>query len=152
LLSISFNMKLIFTIIFVGISLLTNAQSDRDSSIKKLEQQEAAAMLKGDTLSLSKLWSPNYVVNNPLNVVVDVKTIKWLIRNGKIDYTSFDRIIDKITYTENLAVVMGTEVVKPERNTENSGKIVNRRYTHVWINTKGTWLLVARQATNIEVK
>jgi hypothetical protein len=150
--SISLNMKLIFTIIFVCISLLTNAQSDRDSSIKKLEQQEAAAMLKGDTLSLSKLWSPNYVVNNPLNVVVDVKTIKWLIRNGKIDYTSFDRIIDKITYTENLAVVMGTEVVKPERNTENSGKIVNRRYTHVWINTKGTWLLVARQATNIEVK
>jgi hypothetical protein len=150
--SISLNMKLIFTIIFVCISLLTNAQSDRDSSIKKLEQQEAAAMLKGDTLSLSKLWSPNYVVNNPLNVVVDVKTIKWLIRNGKIDYTSFDRIIDKITYTENLAVVMGTEVVKPERNTENSGKTVNRRYTHVWINTKGTWLLVARQATNIEVK
>jgi hypothetical protein len=150
--SISFNMKIIFTIIFVCISLLTNAQSDRDSSIKKLEQQEAAAMLKGDTLSLSKLWSPNYVVNNPMNVVVDVKTIKWLIRNGKIDYTSFDRIIDKITYTENVAVVMGTEVVKPERNTENSGKVVNRRYTHVWINTKGTWLLVARQATNIEVK
>ncbi|MEJ7559930.1 MAG: nuclear transport factor 2 family protein [Pedobacter sp.] len=145
-------MKLIFTLTLVCISLIINAQSDPDSRIKRLEQLEAAAMLKGDTLSLSKLWSPDYVVNNPLNVVVDVKTIKWLIRNGKIDYTSFDRIIDKITYTGNLAIVMGTEVVKPERNTENSGKTVNRRYTNVWINTKGTWLLVARQATNIEVK
>jgi hypothetical protein len=145
-------MKLFLTIALVYISLLTNAQSNSDTDIKKLEQQEAAAMLKGDTLSLSKLWSPDYVVNNPLNTVVDVKTIKWLIRNGKIDYTSFERIIDKITYTQNLAIVMGTEVVRPEKKTENSGKTVNRRYTHVWLKTNGTWLLVARQATNIEVK
>jgi hypothetical protein len=142
-------MKLFLTIALVYISLLTNAQSNSDTDIKKLEQQEAAAMLKGDTLSLSKLWSPDYVVNNPLNTVVDVKTIKWLIRNGKIDYTSFERIIDKITYTQNLAIVMGTEVVRPEKKT---GKTVNRRYTHVWLKTNGTWLLVARQATNIEVK
>jgi hypothetical protein len=145
-------MKLFLTIALVYISLLTNAQSNSDTDIKKLEQQEAAAMLKGDTLSLSKLWSSDYVVNNPLNTVVDVKTIKWLIRNGKIDYTSFERIIDKITYTQNLAIVMGTEVVRPEKKTENSGKTVNRRYTHVWLKTNGTWLLVARQATNIEVK
>jgi hypothetical protein len=145
-------MKTILTIIFLSMCLIVNAQSDLDPVIKELEQKEAAAMLKGDTLTLSKMWSPNYVVNNPLNLVVDVKTIKWLIRNGKIDYTSFERVIDKITYTDNLAVVMGTEVVKPERKTENSGKTVNRRYTHVWMKTKGHWLLVARQATNVEVK
>jgi hypothetical protein len=145
-------MKTMFTIFFICMCSITNAQSDSDLIIKELERKEAAAMLKGDTTSLVKLWSPNYVVNNPLNTVVDVKTIKWLIKNGKIDYTSFERIIDKITYTDNLAVVMGTEFVTPEKKTENSGKTVNRRYTHVWMKTEGKWLLIARQATNIEVK
>jgi hypothetical protein len=32
---------------------------------------------------------------------------------------AFDRII----YTENLAIVTGAEVVKPERNTEIAGKL-----------------------------
>jgi hypothetical protein len=145
-------MKLIVTFIFVFTALLSKGQNNQDSLIRNLEQQEAAAMLKGDTLSLVKLWSPKYVVNNPLNAVVDVKTIKWLIRTGKIDYTSFERIIDKITFNENLAVVMGTEVVKPEKITEHPGKTVNRRYTDVWMKTKGKWSLVTRQATNIEVK
>jgi ketosteroid isomerase-like protein len=145
-------MKTIFTIFFLCMCAITNAQSDSDLIIKELERKEAAAMLKGDTTTLVKLWSPHYVVNNPLNTVVDVKTIKWLIKNGKIDYTSFERVIDKITYMDNLAIVMGTEVVTPEKKTENPGKTVNRRYTHVWMKTKGQWLLIARQATNIEVK
>jgi hypothetical protein len=132
--------------------LLSKAQNNEDALIRNLEQQEAAAMLKGDTSSLVRLWSPKYVVNNPLNAVVDVNTIKWLIRTGKIDYTSFERIIDRITFNENLAVVMGTEVVKPEKITANSGKTVNRRYTDVWMKTNEKWLLVARQATNIEVQ
>lgn len=47
---------------------------------------------------------------------------------------------------------MGREVTTPEKNTDNPGKIVTRRYTDVWLKTKGTWKLTARQATNVDVK
>jgi hypothetical protein len=144
-------MKTLFTILLVTICLIVNAQSKSEQEIRKLESQEAAAMLKGDTITLTKLWSPGYVVNNPVNMVVDVPTIKWLIRTGKIDYTSFDRIVEKITFVDNAAIVMGREVTTPEKNTENAGKTVTRRYTDVWLKTKNEWRLIARQATNVSV-
>lgn len=86
-------MKTLSTIGLLMIALASKAQTQSDAEIRKLEAREAAAMLKGNTATLIKLWSPNYVVNNPVNMVVDVPTIKWLIRTGKIDYTSFERII-----------------------------------------------------------
>ncbi|MFT4032607.1 MAG: hypothetical protein QM669_09310 [Siphonobacter sp.] len=54
--------------------------------------------------------------------------------------------------TENLGIAMGKEIVTPQRATQNAGKKVTRRYTDVWINTKGTWHLIARQATNSTVE
>jgi hypothetical protein len=47
---------------------------------------------------------------------------------------------------------MGHEVVTPQNLTDNAGKIVTRRYTHIWIKTKGQWRLTARQATIYTVK
>jgi hypothetical protein len=142
-------MKTLITLLLICACLTSKAQSNAEQEIRSLEKQEAAAMLKGDTVTLIKLWSPGYVVNNPVNMVVDVPTIKWLIRNGKIDYTSFDRIIEKITFVDNAAIVMGREITTPEKSTENAGKTVTRRYTDVWLKTKGEWRLTARQATNV---
>ena len=47
---------------------------------------------------------------------------------------------------------MSKEITTPEKNTENAGKTVTRRYTNIWLKTKGIWLLTARQATNIVVE
>ncbi len=71
------------------------------------------------------------------------------IRRGRIGYSSVDRIIEKITITQNIAIVMGKEIVKPENATQNAGKTVTRRDTSIWVKTKGIWQLTARQATNI---
>jgi hypothetical protein len=146
--------KFIFALLTLFVLTQTSiyGQTNSEKQIRKLENQEKQAVLKGDTTTLYKLWSPNYVVNAPMNAVATIKQIKGFLSEGQIDYTSFDRIIEKITFTGDIAIVMGKEITTPEKNTENAGKTVTRRYTNIWMKTKGVWLLTARQATNILVE
>ena len=148
--------KIKLTLLILNLFILTQtniyAQANSEKQIRKLENQEKEAVLKGDTTTLYKLWSPNYVVNAPMNAVATYNELKGFLREGQIDYTSFDRIIEKITFTGEIAIVMGKEITTPEKNTENAGKTVTRRYTNIWMKTKGIWLLTARQATNIVVE
>jgi hypothetical protein len=69
-----------------------------------------------------------------------------LIRRGVIDYTSFAREIETVLIYEKTAIVMGRETVVAN---ENPGQTVHRRYTNIWINRDGKWLLTARHANAI---
>jgi hypothetical protein len=74
------------------------AQQVDETFIRNLDNSEREAVLRGDTLSLfNKFWSPNMVVNTPANRVGTVESTKFLTRTGKIDYSSFERTIEKIT-------------------------------------------------------
>jgi hypothetical protein len=128
------------------------AQSSFENEIRRLDQLEARATISGDTITLKKLWSPNFVVNNPVNRIVNVTQIRQLMKEGKIAYTTFSRVIEKVTITGAVAVTMGYEENEPEKQTENAGKKVTRRYTNVWLNEKDGWRIIARQATVIDVK
>ncbi|WP_345952663.1 nuclear transport factor 2 family protein [Mucilaginibacter sp. PAMB04168] len=129
----------------------TLAQST-ENEIRKLDQLEAQATISGDTLTLKKLWSPGFVVNNPANAIVNVTQIRQLMKEGKIAYTTFSRVIEKITITGPVAVTMGYEENEPEKATDNAGRKVTRRYTNVWLKEKEGWRIIARQATIIDVK
>jgi hypothetical protein len=74
-----------------------------------------------------------------------------LLCGGKVNSISFERHIEKITFSGALAIVMGHEVVRPYKSTRNAGKTVTRRYTDGQVRQAGTSYLVARQATNVEV-
>ena len=129
------------------------AQQRVDTEIRNAESQELNAVLKGDTIALfTKYWSPEMVVNTPANVVGDIENTKKNLRAGKINYSSMTRNIERITFNENIAIVMGNEILKPQGNNENAGKTVTRRFTNIWMKSKDGWRMVARQATIISVK
>ncbi len=128
------------------------AQSAVENEIRKLDQLEAQATISGDTITLKKLWSPGFVVNNPANMVVNVAQIRQLMKEGKIAYTTFSRVTEKVTITGPVAVTMGYEENEPEKATDNAGKKVTRRYTNVWLKEEAGWKIIARQATIIDVK
>ncbi|MBT1706107.1 nuclear transport factor 2 family protein [Chryseosolibacter indicus] len=133
-----------------GIIISANilAQSKSEMEIRKLEQAETDAILKGDTVTLfQKLWAPEFIVNNPANLVVTRQEVAGLLRAGKIDYESFERVIEKISIVENTAIVMGREEIQPKGKTDNAGKIVIRRFTNIWVKRNGMWKAVGRQAT-----
>ena len=72
------------------------------------------------------------------------------LRSGKLKYLSFDRNIEKITFNDNLAIVMGEEKIKPQGDQENAGKLVTRHFTNVWKYENKEWSIIARQATIIK--
>ena len=133
-------------------SQISFCQTNNEKTIRKLENEEKIAILKGDTVALRRLMSQKIVVQNPDNAIVTYRQIMDRIKSGKIDYSSFERVIDKVTFTANIAVVMGKEIIKAEGQTSHAGKTITRRFTNVWIMDKTSWKLVARQATIVLIE
>jgi hypothetical protein len=140
------------TISLALISNISYAQDPREPEIRRLETIEREAVLKGDTVVLYKLWSPQMVVNAPANRVGSVEVTKMHTRSGKLNYAAFDRNIEKITFNDNLAIVMGEEKLKPQGLSDNSGKLITRRFTNIWKFADNSWTIIARQATIIKVE
>lgn len=129
------------------------AQDPRESEIRRMENLERESVLKGDSAALfDKIWSPNMIVNTPANIVGTVEGTKAHLRSGDLNYLSFERNIEKISFNDNVAIVMGGEIIKPQGKQLNAGKIVSRRFTHVWMYKDKRWTLIARQATIIKVE
>lgn len=129
----------------------TFAQQSDEAIIKSLEEKEREAILKSDTMQLSNLMSKQIVVQNPENAIVGFRQIMDRIKNGKINYSNFERRIDNIAFINSIAIVMGLETLIPQGNTKDAGKTVKRRFTNVWTKEKDGWKLTARQATIISI-
>lgn len=150
-------MKNVFHAFIVTLSLTLTAnilfaQDPRDAEIRRLENIEREAILKADSLTLFKLASPNMVIHNPANSVITVDGLKMLFRAGKLNYLSFERTIEKITFNDNLAIVMGEEKLKPQGLSTNAGQSVTRRFTNIWKYANAQWQIIGRQSTIIKAE
>jgi ketosteroid isomerase-like protein len=121
-----------------------------EREIRKLDLLEAQAMLERDLQKLDGLLADNFLVNSPRNEIVNgKKAVEDLVRNGVINYSSFDREIESVQIDNDIAIVMGRETIKPIGKAPDEGQIVRRRYTNIWLNKDGRWLLSARHASVI---
>lgn len=142
---------LLFVAILIALSpALISAQTAKqqrliEQEIRKLDREHADAVLRGDLVAMDKIWTKDFVVNNPFNGVDRADRI----RNGAVTYSSFDRVPESIVIHGNTAIVMGHETVVPKGNSPDAGKTINRRYTNIWMMRKGKWRLVARHASVI---
>ena len=141
------------TLHFSAITSNVLAQDPREAEIRRMETLERESVIKQDSLALfDRIWSPNMIVNTPANIVGTVEGTKAHFRSGDLNYLSFERTIEKISFTDNIAIVMGGEVIKPQGKQINAGKIVSRRFTHVWLYKNNSWSLIARQATIFKIE
>lgn len=144
--------KFRITIISILFIFNTHAQSNSETAIRKLEDEQREAFLKKDTSALYNLFSPDFVVHAPTNRITTLQQLKALIRSGEVDMEAFERVTEKVTFIENIAVAMGNETLKPTGKMPNAGKTVKRRYTNIWMKNKNTWQLVARQSTIVSIE
>ena len=144
-------LKLLICLIWISSAVL--AQDPRETEIRKLEVLERESVLKGDSAVLfDKIWSPKMIVHTPANVVGTVEGTKQLLRSGGLNYLSFERSIERITFNDDLAIVMGEEKIRPQGQQPNAGKLVTRRFTNIWKYSNSSWSIIARQATIIKVE
>lgn len=129
----------------MGQSFGTNEAVEKE--IRQLEQGQVDYALRNAYEAMEKQWSPDYVVNNPFNQVVQAR--QGPMRKGELTYSTFTRDIEKVLIHGSTVIVMGAEMVIPTGTTANAGKTIRRRFTNVWMNTTGKWLLVARHANVI---
>lgn len=128
------------------------AQNTAEKEIRELEIAQKEAYFKKDTLALFKLFSPSVIVHGPSNKIETLEDLLVRIRKGGSDREMYERIIEKITFADNIAIVMGSETIKPTGIAANAGKTVKRRYTNIWMKNKTSWQLVARQSTIISIE
>jgi hypothetical protein len=126
-------------------SIGTNEAIEKE--IRQPEQSQVEYALRNEYEAMEKQWSPDYLVNNPFNQVVQAK--QGPMRKGELTYSTFTRDIEKVLIHGPSVIVMGAETVVPTGTTANAGKTIRRRFTNVWMNTTGKWLLVARHANVI---
>jgi hypothetical protein len=149
----SFIVPLAISLCLSFVNNIVSAQDPREIEIRRLEKLQREAVLKGDSATLfDKIWSPDMIVNTPANVVGTVEGTKAQLRSGNLNYLSFECSIEKITFHDNVAIVMGGEVIKPQGHQVNAGKTVSRRFTHVWLYKNKSWSVIARQATIIKIE
>ncbi len=127
------------------------AQYSDEAVIRKLENAEREAIVNGDTSMLYKVMSKKIVIQNPENTIVGFRDIMERVKAGKINYASFERNIERITFFKNTSMVMGKEVLVPRGSSQNAGKTITRRFTNIWMKEKNIWKLTARQATIISI-
>lgn len=125
--------KLMTTVLSFLIFFCAYSQTAAETEIRKLEDAQREAFLKKDTAALYKLLSPDFVVHAPTNRIIKLNQLKHLIPTGEVDMESFERITEKVTFIENIAVAMGNETLNPTGKMPNAGKTVKRRYTNIWM-------------------
>jgi ketosteroid isomerase-like protein len=137
-----------FLICFVFISTLVSGQSNDEQEIRRLEKHWTELLDKGDTTSLLKIWSKDYVVNNPNGKIVTPKDIIALMKSGH-RFPTVKRMIENITFNQNIAIVMGKELQQPANMVANQDEWIPRRFTNVWIRSENGWQLAARQSSEV---
>ena len=143
-------MKIInfFLISFLLLTTLAFGQSNDEQQIRRLEKHWTELLDNGDTTSLLKIWSKDYVVNNPNGKIVTPSEIVALMKSGH-KFPKVERIIEKITFNQDIAIVMGKELQQPANLTTNHEEWIQRRFTNVWIKTENGWQLAARQSSKL---
>jgi ketosteroid isomerase-like protein len=124
--------------------------TSEEDTIRQLEEQERQAVLAGDTTALERLWSEEFIVNNPQNRITTSRgDVLALVQRGLIRYAAFERRIEAIRFNDDVAIVMGAEIVEPVGDAPRAGELVERRYTNIWRKKETTWRMIARHANVI---
>ncbi len=124
-----------------------------EQKIRKLDIAQADAVLRKDFEAFDRLCAEDFTVNNPWGDITKGRAaVKEQMRSGMISHTSFLREIELVLVYGKTAIVMGRETVVTGENSQEAGKTVRRRYTNIWMERNGKWLLTARHASVIPEK
>lgn len=120
-----------------------------EQQIRTCEENLVKAVLERDVAKVRVLFAEDLMVNNPANRIVGKEAVIQSVKDRRISYSSYEPRIEKILINGTIAVVMGSETVKPIDQAPFAGKTVERRFTNIWIFRNDRWQMTARHANVI---
>ncbi len=146
--------KYIFLFAFTIAAIATNAQdnSKTDAEIRRLEKIVVTAILNADTNTLKQVWAAEFLVNNPRNDISGNRDSVLLTQKaGMINYSSFERNIERMQFQKNIVITMGSEIFVSRNDIPGAiaGQPYKRRFTNIWMKKNGKWQQIARHASII---
>jgi len=122
-----------------------------ESSLRAADAEQMRIIVQADAEAQQAFMHPNYMINGPMNRVLHKDVIVDMLAHGKMGNDFFERVIEDLAITGNVGIVMGREVVHPTPESElgmrHGDKVLNRRFTNVFLFESGKWRFLARQAT-----
>ena len=113
-----------------------------EQDIRAREEQNRVAFLAADVAVLDRLWTDDFAVNSPINVINDKQKTLALLQAGRIRHTSLAAEIEHMSRHEDVVVVMGNDRVTDPPD----GTVTHRRFTNLWRWERGEWRCFARHA------
>jgi ketosteroid isomerase-like protein len=121
----------------------TSMSSTWEQDIRAREEENRVAFLAADVAVLDLLWTDDFAVNSPLNLINDKQKTLALLRAGRIRHSSLTVEIEHMSRHEDTVVVMGSDRVTDPPD----GTITHRRFTNLWRREGGAWRCFARHAS-----
>ena len=144
--------KILITLLSISCVInLAGQDLDIEKTIKDLDYKNASVVAKADTTGLMDLLAPEFTINRTTGSVVSGRgKILELMRQGMVSYDSFAVQTEFVLVkSPTLAISMGNEITVSGGSRDLKGQVVRRRFTHVWLEEKGKWRLLARHANNL---
>ena len=138
-------LTVLFTSVHAAIQTLPKAGS-AEEEVRRLNEEEVQAFLHKDPTAMSRVWSDDLVVTNPLNKFVNKQQVLGMVQSGFLVITSSDRQIEYLRTYGDTVIVAGSETVVWGGQMPNAGKTEHLRFTAIWMRQGGRWQEVARHA------
>lgn len=113
-----------------------------EDDIHRVEREACECFLNGNAAVLEQLLADDFVVNSPLQQILDKPRVLELVGTGRIRHGSYHWDIEHISRHGNVVVVMGRDQV----TNPPDEAIVHRRFTDIWEKDGSAWRMLARHA------
>lgn len=113
-----------------------------EADIHRVEREACGSFLDGNVAVLEQLLADDFVVNSPLQQILDKQRLLELVGSGRIRHGSYQWDIEHISRHGNVVVVMGRDQV----TNPPDEAIVHRRFTDIWQQDGSGWRMLARHA------
>ena len=118
--------------------------SDQDV-IRKLEDRRYQAMCEGDIATLEKLLADSLVYTHSYGGADSKASYLAGVRSKRWQYRKVERPVEDIQVFGDCALVTGH--VRIDLIADGAPKMLESRFTNVWIRRGGAWQMVAWQST-----
>ena len=119
--------------------------ADLKQTIRQLEDRRFRAMVEADAAALEELLADSMIYTHSSATTDGKASYIAGVRSKKWQYRKIERPVEEIQVYGDTAVVAGQ--VRIDILVEGQPKIMNSRYTDVWVKGAKGWQMVAWQST-----